>query len=91
VATLNISLPDTLAEFVEQQVAEGGFRTPSEYFHRLVREDQQRRAEARLEGLLLEALDSGPSAPMTADDWTAIRRRGLERATARSEAGSNGG
>jgi hypothetical protein len=35
------------------------------------------------DALLLEAVNSGPSTPMTREDWDSIRREALERLTAR--------
>jgi len=58
-ASLNISLPQSLKDYVEGQVSQGGCSTPSECLRQLVRQDQKRRAEERLESLLLEGLNSG--------------------------------
>jgi antitoxin ParD1/3/4 len=41
-ATMNISLPDALRDYVERQVAERGYGTTSEYVRDLIRRDQQR-------------------------------------------------
>lgn len=82
-ATMNISLPDPMKEFIESEVASGGYSTASEYFRELIRDAQKRRAEARLEALLLEGLDSGASAPMTRQDWDDIRREVQRRAALR--------
>lgn len=71
--TLNISLPDTLGEFVEERVARDGYDTVSDYLRELIHEDQRREAQAKLDALLQEGLDSGPSTPMTAQDWSDIR------------------
>jgi antitoxin ParD1/3/4 len=68
-ATMNISLPDPLREFVEERVTEGGYSTASEYFRDLIREDQKRRAREKLEALLLEGLDSGPPTEVTSEWW----------------------
>jgi antitoxin ParD1/3/4 len=70
--TLTISLPEKLKEFIDQRVESEGFGTVSEYLRSLVREDQKRRAKARLEALLLEGLESEAS-EMTAADWKRIR------------------
>lgn len=48
-ATMNISLPDTLKGFVEAEVSDGGYSTVSEYFRELVRDAQKRKAEAKRE------------------------------------------
>jgi antitoxin ParD1/3/4 len=82
--TLNISLPDVLRDFVEESVKGGDYDTASDYFRDLVREDQRHKAQQTLDALLQEGLDSGPSTPMTAQDWHKIRlevqRRGAEQA-----------
>lgn len=77
--SMNISLPDTMRTYVEEQVAAGGYSTVSEYFRELVRQDQKRKAQERLEALLLEGLDSGSATPMTAGDWEDIRQAVRER------------
>lgn len=82
--TMNISLPDAMKHFIEGQVAAGGYSSASEYVRALVRDEQQRQAKARLETLLLEALDSGDPTAMTKADWDAIRQEGLARLRARS-------
>ena len=65
--TMNISLPDVMKAFVEEQVQSGGFGTVSEYVRDLVRRDQNERAHAKLEALLLEGLESGEPVPLNAE------------------------
>ena len=72
-ATMNISLPDPLREFVETSVSEGGYSTASEYFRELVRADQKQKAEQRLEKLLLEGLHSSPAKLLTKADLNEVR------------------
>jgi len=48
--TMNISLPDPLREFVDEQVKQRGYGTSSEYVRDLIRKDQER---SRLRSLLL--------------------------------------
>lgn len=72
--TINISLPDPLKTFVEEQVDASGYSTVSEYFRELIREDQKRRAQERLETLLLEGLESGKASPLTKKDIEKVRR-----------------
>lgn len=57
--SLNISLPDPMKKFIETEVKRGGYSTPSEYVRALVRAEQKRKAEDRLEALLLEGIESG--------------------------------
>lgn len=78
-ASLNISLPQSLKDFVESQVSEGGYSTPSEYLRELLRNDQRRRADDRLEALLLEGLQSGEPIQITPEYWETKRRQLIER------------
>ena len=39
-ATLTISLPRTMKNFIEDKIREGRFSTPSEYIRSLIRDDQ---------------------------------------------------
>jgi antitoxin ParD1/3/4 len=64
---MNISLPDVMKAFVDEQVQSGGFGTVSEYVRDLVRRDQKERAQAKLETLLLEGLESGEPIPLNAE------------------------
>ena len=73
-ATINISLPDALRKFLEEQVKKCGYSTASEYVRDLLRAAKQRTANEHLDRLLLEGLQSGPATPMTSEDWTDIRR-----------------
>lgn len=77
--SMNISVPESMKEFIEEEVSSGGYGTASEYVRELVRDAKKQKEEERLEKLLLEALESGPASPMTKKDWEAIKQRGLER------------
>ena len=74
--TMNISLPDPLKDFVDHQIAEGRYGSVCEYIRELIRDDEKRRAEERLEALLLEGLESEESV-LTRGDFDAIRREAL--------------
>jgi antitoxin ParD1/3/4 len=82
--SMNISLPDSMRAYIEEQVAEGNYSTASEYFRELVRQDQKRKAQERLETLLLEGLESGNATAMTDEDWQDIRTSVRERITKRT-------
>lgn len=75
--TMNISLPESLKTFVEEQVAERGYGTTSEYVRELIRDDQDRR---RLRNLLLEGAASPPSEPVSDAYFGGLRQRVRERA-----------
>lgn len=77
--SMNISLPDSMRTYVEEQVTSGGYSTVSEYFRELVRQDQKRKATERLETLLLEGLDSGTATLIAAKDWEDTRQAVRER------------
>ena len=70
--TINISLPDQMKEFVDEEMGEGGYRDPSDYFNALLREQLKRKAEQKLEALLQEGLATGSSA-VDKKDWEYIR------------------
>src|SRR5690606_24336816 len=59
-ATMNVSLPDQMKEWVEEQVKTGRYGNSSDYVRDLVRKDQER-AEARenLQQMVDDALASG--------------------------------
>jgi antitoxin ParD1/3/4 len=59
--TMNISLPDSLRSFVDEQVSERGYSTSSEYVRELIRKDQER---IRLRALLLAGAASPPTSPV---------------------------
>jgi antitoxin ParD1/3/4 len=71
-STMNISLPDTLKSFVDEQVASGGYGTSSEYVRELIRNDQDRR---RLRGLLLQGGASAPTGPVDRAYFDDLRER----------------
>jgi antitoxin ParD1/3/4 len=77
---MNISLPDELRDFVEEQV-QRGYGTSSEYVRELIRKDQDR---LRLRDLLLKGAASPPAAPADGTYFKRLRSRlRAERATGR--------
>ena len=40
--TVTISLPDSLKDFLEAEVARGGYPTPSDYLRALIQEEHER-------------------------------------------------
>jgi antitoxin ParD1/3/4 len=73
VASLSISIPESLRDYLEAEVREGGYSSLSEYVSALVRDDYDRKAEERLESLLLEGIDSGEPKEISSDYWTRKR------------------
>ncbi len=76
---LLISLTESEKAFVEAQVAQGSFRSPSEFIAQLIRQAEVRQERERINGLLREGLESGPSTPMQREDWEALEHRVWER------------
>ena len=70
--TMNISLPDALKSFVDEQVASRGYGTSSEYVRELIRKDQDRQ---RLRGLLLGGAASAATAPADREYFDRLRER----------------
>ena len=75
-ATMNISLPDELKQFVDQQVSEGAYGSSSEYLRELIR--KQRDVE-KLRGMLLDGFNSGPDEPVTPDTFRQMREELRDR------------
>ena len=81
-ATMNISLPAPMKEFIDVQLKAGGYSTTSEYVRELIRRDQVAKAEARLKEMLLEGLNSGPSIVMNEAYFDSVLTRGIALASA---------
>lgn len=72
-ATITISLPDALRDFVEHQMANKGYGNVSEYFRSLLRDAQEKENDERLKTLLLEGLASGEGQVATPEFWAGLR------------------
>ncbi|KFC67730.1 Antitoxin ParD4 [Devosia sp. LC5] len=74
-ATMNVSLPAAMKEWVEAQVETGRYGNSSDYVRDLVRRDQERGKKVEeLRRLVQEGIDSGIS-PLTADEILDEARR----------------
>lgn len=73
---MNVSLPDELKAFVDQQVAAQGFASTSEYLRDLIR--KQRDIE-QLRQMLLEGANSGIAGEMDAAYFDRLRKRARAR------------
>jgi antitoxin ParD1/3/4 len=81
--TMNISLPAPLKNWVEQQVEKRGYSTASEFVRDVLRREQEQVVRAAIDQRLTEAIKSGKSTAMTAEDWKRVRAEGSKRARAR--------
>ena len=69
---MNISLPDALRSFVDEQVSQRSCDTSSEHVRELFRQDQDR---LQLRNLLLAGAASAPAAPVDASYFDGLRDR----------------
>ena len=77
--SLNISLPEPMREWIEAQITRGRYGNASEYLRDLIRRDQERQTQGRLEDLLLDGVKSGPASYLTKRDWAELRTDVAER------------
>ncbi|MCX2721614.1 type II toxin-antitoxin system ParD family antitoxin [Roseibium salinum] len=71
-STMNISLPDSLKDYVDQQVTGRGYGTSSEYIRELIRRDRDRE---HLRSLLLEGAASAETSPVDAGYFEKLRNQ----------------
>lgn len=69
---MNISLPDSLKAFVDEQVSQRGYGTSSEYVRELIRRDQDR---LQLRNLLVAGASTAPTAPVNEAYFEGLRKR----------------
>ena len=79
IATVNISLPDTMKAEIEEVIATEGYGNTSEFFRDLARNYLRERQERKIETLILKGLDSGDTTPLTKEDFERIKERGIKR------------
>ena len=71
-STMNISLPESLKEFVDEQVNQRGYGTSSEYVRELIRKDQDR---LQLRCLLIAGAQSAQTRPVDDAYFDSLRRK----------------
>ena len=76
--TMNISLPDSMKLFVDQQVSQRGYGTSSEYFRELIRKEQEKNT---LRDLIVAGALSKPSQEINADYFSDLRRKAKKLAS----------
>jgi antitoxin ParD1/3/4 len=80
-STMNISLPEELKDFVDEQVKRG-YGTSSEYVRELIRKDQD---QLRLRELLLAGATSPQAASASATYFKKLRRQARGSRTANQQ------
>ncbi len=79
-ATMNISLPDRMKDWVNSQTKSGRYANASDYVRDLIRQDQERAAKVhQLQALIDDGLASGIS-EATIDDVLARARKAARSA-----------
>lgn len=77
-ATMNISLPDPMRDWVEAQLETGLYANNSDYIRDLIRKDQQRSKKlAVLQQAITAGLESGDAGEL---DMQAIKRKARAQA-----------
>ena len=71
-STMNISLPEALREFIDQQVGRTGYGTSSEYVRELIRRDQER---LQLRALIFDGAHSPVAGEADARYFAGLRQR----------------
>ncbi len=76
-ATMSISLPDSLKIWAQEKAENGDYSTPSDYIRSLIRDDKARSLQ-KLEAMLLEGLESGNPVLDTPESRAAFRNKAQE-------------
>jgi antitoxin ParD1/3/4 len=76
-STMNISLPEALKAFVDEQVARGAYGSTSEYVRELIRRDHER---SHLRHLLLAGAESPADVDVDDAFFAELRGRARQRA-----------
>lgn len=71
-STMNVSLPDALKRFVDDQVSAGDYASSSEYVRELLRRERDR---IHLRSLVLEGASSPIAGHADAQYFASLRRR----------------
>jgi antitoxin ParD1/3/4 len=80
-ATMNVSLPDPMKDWVEAQARSGRYSNASDYVRDLIRRDQERAAKlAELQKRIAEGIESGVSGRSMDKVLEAARQEAAKRA-----------
>lgn len=75
-ASMNISLPDSMKDWVDHQISGGKYASTSDYVRDLIRHDQENREKIfALKMAIQEGLDSGVSDKNVNDIWSEVEKR----------------
>src|SRR5689334_3770064 len=76
-ATLHILLPESLREFVDEEVAEGGYATPGDYVQHLLRRAREEKLRRTLDQALFSSLET-PAEEVTPEYLAKLQRKARE-------------
>lgn len=76
---MNLTVPEKWVPFIRAEIKSGRDGSEQEVLDEALgllkqRDSGHPTGSARIEALLIEGSDSGPSTPMTSDDWDKIER-----------------
>jgi antitoxin ParD1/3/4 len=78
VATMNISVPDPMKDWVQAQIDEGKYASSSDYVRDLIRKDQEEKDKlAALQAAITLGIESGDAGEL---DMDAIKKRARQLA-----------
>ena len=78
--SVHFSLPAPMRRWIEEQIKAGRYGNLSEYIRELIRRDQDRVVQERLDQLLLEGLESGEPIEVTPEFWARKKKELVARA-----------
>ena len=77
-ATMNISLPEPMKDWIAAQIESGKYASSSDYVRDLIRKDQENRAQREtLQAAITQGMESGNAGALDRED---IKRKGREKA-----------
>lgn len=80
-ATMNVSLPAAMKDWVEGRTETGRYSNSSDYVRDLIRRDQEREARIKaMQTLIDEAIEGGESDLSVEEIFDSIRQRARENA-----------
>ncbi len=75
-ASMNVSLPEPMKDWVEAQIASGKYASSSDYVRDLIRRDQERREKlTALQAAITEGLESGLGEQRLDQLWGEVKAR----------------
>jgi antitoxin ParD1/3/4 len=79
-ASMNVSLPEPMKDWVEMQIDSGKYASSSDYVRDLIRRDQEQREKlAALQSAITQGLESGVSEKTLDELWVGVKaRHGLD-------------